>query len=81
MRKRMVEHYVYTDGLAAVSVFIEKKMEKTGPIIGINRMGAMHAFGKIVDGHQIIVVGEVPAKTVKMIGDSVQRRMQGKASN
>lgn len=73
VRKRMMEHFVYSDGLAAVSVFIEKLDENADPITGINRMGAIHAFGKVVDGYQIAVVGEVPSKTVSVIGESVAR--------
>lgn len=73
MRKRMVEHFVYSDGLAAVSIFIEKIDNDNSPIIGTNRMGAIHAYGKVVDGHQITVVGEVPSSTVSMIGESVSR--------
>jgi negative regulator of sigma E activity len=34
-------------------------------------MGAVHAFGKVVNGHQVTVVGEAPAITVDMIGESV----------
>lgn len=74
MSKRMMEHFVYSDGLAAVSLFIEKSSKGAKPFSGANRMGAVHAFGKIVDGYQITVVGEVPAKTVGMIGDSVSRK-------
>jgi len=74
LRKRMVEHFVYSDGLAAVSVFIEKLSSKDEkPISGISHMGSIHAFGKVVDGYQITVVGEVPSKTVGMLGKSVTR--------
>ena len=73
MRHNPVEHLVYSDGLAAVSVFIEKiENDPKGNIHGINRMGAVHTYGKVVDGHQVTVVGEVPATTVNMIGESVQ---------
>lgn len=74
IREKMVEHYVYTDGLAAVSVFIEMVGDNTQPQInGLNRMGAVHAFGHTQDGYQITVVGEVPPATVDMIGMSVTR--------
>ena len=43
------------------------------PVRGLNRMGAIHAFSNVVDAHQITVVGEVPAKTVSVIGMSVNR--------
>lgn len=67
-----VEHLVYTDGLAAVSVFIEKVDKGTrSVIVGGSTMGAVHAFGNVVNDHQIIVVGEVPATTVELIARSV----------
>jgi sigma-E factor negative regulatory protein RseB len=37
-----------------------------------NRIGAVHAYGKIVNQHQITVVGEVPATTIDMIGQSIK---------
>jgi sigma-E factor negative regulatory protein RseB len=72
MRNKTAEHFVYSDGLAAVSVFIEKREKdaKIG-ILGPSRMGAVNAFGTHVNGHQVTVVGEVPAKTVALIGNSV----------
>lgn len=72
MRARVVEHYVYSDGLASVSVFVEA-IEKGSSIRinGINKMGAVHAFGREMNGHQITVVGEVPSQTVDLIGMSV----------
>ncbi|MHB8534659.1 MAG: MucB/RseB C-terminal domain-containing protein [Sulfuricaulis sp.] len=72
MRKQPVEHLVYTDGLAAVSVFIEKQDKGAKPfMLGPSRMGALHAMGTRVDDYQITAVGEVPAQTVSLIGGSV----------
>jgi sigma-E factor negative regulatory protein RseB len=72
MREKPVEHLVYTDGLATVSVFIEKQEKEAKPImLGPRHMGAVHAHGAHVDDFQITVVGEVPAETVSMIGESV----------
>lgn len=77
MRSKMMEHYVYSDGLASVSVFVEDIDENAASRIrGINKMGAVHAFGREIDGHQITVVGEVPARTVDLIGMSVQAKNQ-----
>lgn len=72
-REQPVQHLVYSDGLSAVSVFVERLGEdaKAAPA-GTNRMGAINAFVKVVDNHQITVVGEVPAVTVDMIGQSVK---------
>lgn len=72
MRKRPVEHLVYTDGLAAVSVFVEKHGEGDKPfMLGPSRMGAVNALGSRVDGYQVMTVGEVPAETIVMIGGSI----------
>lgn len=71
-RRQPVEHLVYSDGLAVVSVFIEPVDDAThGALSGLTHMGAVHAFGKIVEGHQITVLGEAPAMAVDMIGASV----------
>jgi len=73
-RKQPVEHLVYSDGLAVVSVFIEQtgNGDESNALSGLTHMGAVHAFGKVVDGHQVTVVGEAPALTVDMIGGSVR---------
>jgi len=72
MRKQPVEHLVYTDGLAAVSVFIEKHEKGVKPFMqGPSRMGAVHAMSAQSGDYQITTVGEVPAATVAFIGGSV----------
>lgn len=71
-----VEHMVFTDGLSSVSVFIEKSHEANEVFEGVSHMGAVHAYGTMVAGHQITVVGEVPKAAVMIIGDSVQYHPQ-----
>ncbi len=68
--KRPVEHLVLTDGLASVSVFIEE-FDELEKFEGLSRRGAVNAYGRVVDGHQITVVGEAPAATVELVGLSV----------
>lgn len=68
----LVEHWLYSDGLATVSVYIEKKGEH--PFNGWSRKGAVSVFGRTLHGYQIIVIGAVPPKTVRRIGASVQAR-------
>lgn len=72
--KKPVEHLVYSDGLAAVSVFVEKLDTTDDVVPGTSQMGAVNAFGTQVDGHYVTTVGEVPAVTVSQIGGSVTRR-------
>lgn len=74
---RPVEHLVFSDGLASVSVFIEPAGQRAERLSGLSHMGAVHAFGRSLDGHGIIVVGEVPAETVKLIAEGVQAAGDG----
>lgn len=67
-----VEHLVFSDGLATVSVYIEPQGETD--LSGASSMGAVNALGLRQGAHQITVVGEVPRLTVERIGGSVQRR-------
>lgn len=66
-----VEHFVFTDGLATMSVYIEKAMSEK-LFEGGTQMGAIHAFGTNIDGFQVTAVGEVPAETVKRFALSVK---------
>lgn len=62
-----VEHLIYSDGLASVSVFIESD-SSAEHFDGVSSMGAVNAFGATQGGHRLTVVGEVPAATVSLIG-------------
>jgi sigma-E factor negative regulatory protein RseB len=68
------EHMVYSDGLATVSVYVETGAAGEDAFTGSSSMGAMNAFGVVVDGYQVTVVGEVPAVTVEMMAASVTAR-------
>ena len=69
----LVEHLIYTDGLATVSAYIESGVG-AGPLTGSSNMGALSAYG-VSKGHYFItVVGEVPAVTVKTIASSIARQ-------
>ena len=69
--KHSVTQMVYTDGLASLSVFVEALAEDE-PLEGLSAMGAMNAFGRVVSGFQVTVVGEVPAGTVEAVALSVR---------
>lgn len=68
---RMFEHLVYSDGLAAVSVYIETRADGPGAEPVIERHGTTHAYSRSLDDVVVTVVGDVPALTVRTIGDSV----------
>lgn len=66
-----VQHMVVSDGFAAVSVFIIKPRELNRVHEGRSRHGAINAFSRGFNDHQITVLGEVPNATVEMIGTSI----------
>ena len=65
------EHLVYSDGLAAVSVYIEP--DRGGMDLGLRRMGTAHAYIRALGPLRITTLGEVPRVTVQAIGDAVAR--------
>ena len=66
-----VQHMILTDGFASVSIFITRPMEPTAFFKGTTQSGALNAFARNLNGYQITVVGEMPAETVRMIGQSM----------
>lgn len=70
-----VQHLVYSDGLASVSVFIEPTDPASEPMRGLSKVGAAFVFTRALDGHQVIAVGEVPPETVEAIATSVTKQM------
>ena len=70
--QQVFEHLVYSDGLAAVSVYIESADPNAqDQKIGTSRLGTTHAYSCVTDGVFITVVGDVPAITVQFIGNAV----------
>ena len=65
-----VTHMVYSDGMAAVSIFVESISGRT-VTEGLSRQGAINIYRRIVGDNVITVLGEAPADTVMQIGDSV----------
>jgi sigma-E factor negative regulatory protein RseB len=74
-----VDHLVFTDGFASVSVFVERQPAPSGPppVPESATVGSSSAFSTVVDGHKITAVGEVPPATVRFIAS--QLKAQGSA--
>jgi sigma-E factor negative regulatory protein RseB len=70
-------HFVLSDGLATVSVYVATAGEVSEAFEGYTRSGATHAVARPVAGRQVTVVGEVPKKTVEWIADSARFRAPG----
>jgi sigma-E factor negative regulatory protein RseB len=79
-------HLVYSDGLATVSVFVEEPQSPApaaavpdapapladAPMEGLARVGSGYAFTTVIQGHQVVAIGQVPARTVESIAHSVK---------
>jgi sigma-E factor negative regulatory protein RseB len=70
--KEPVIHMVFSDGLAGISVFIEKIDELAHFHSGLTGQGAVHVYNRVVGDSLVTVVGEVPARTVIQVADSVR---------
>jgi sigma-E factor negative regulatory protein RseB len=72
---RPASQVVYSDGLAAVSVFIESLEGRPEPVrTGLASMGAIHIYTREVANHMVTVVGEAPAASVQRIANAVEYR-------
>lgn len=69
-----VDHLVFSDGLASVSVFVETHVLTPAgqTVVESAHVGSSYAFSTVVDGHKVTAVGEAPAATVRFIADSVK---------
>lgn len=71
--ERRVAHLVYSDGLVAVSVFVESVGGARHPI-GLSTQGGINVYIRQVDENLVTVLGEAPAVTIRQIANSVARR-------
>ena len=72
-RPEPVAHIVYSDGLTAISVFVER----IGPVprtVGPAQQGGVNIYIRPVDDCVVTVLGEVPGVTVRQMAHSVSRR-------
>ena len=68
-------HVVFSDGLAAISVFIEPLGSGAErPQHGLFSAGAINVYKRIANEHLLVVLGEVPARTLKVLGDGIEPR-------
>jgi len=67
-----VSQLVFSDGLSAISVFIEPADADEDDNEGITSRGAVNLYHKVVDKHLYNVVGEVPPRAVMQVLDSIR---------
>lgn len=67
-----VEHLLFSDGFSSVSVYIDQA--QNGVALDDRTVGATNVYTRKLEGVLITVMGEVPLKTVRMIGDGIGYR-------
>lgn len=70
-RPGMVSHLVYSDGISAVSVFVEAINPDRKLVPGVTQQGAIHVYTRTQGASVVTVLGEAPAVTVLRIGNSL----------
>jgi sigma-E factor negative regulatory protein RseB len=70
-RTTQVQQLIFSDGLASVSLFVEPMVKGMQPRVGKKSMGSTNVYAHVLNGYQLVVVGEVPAQTVEQIAQQV----------
>lgn len=73
-KRETVAHLVFSDGLVAISVFVEPLSAVPGSASGSLRQGGLNVHSLKLDDNLVTVLGEAPAATVRQIAQSVERR-------
>ena len=71
-------HLVYSDGLAAISVFVEPKAREL-MAKPLTSQGSVHIYKRAHGDHIVTVLGEAPAKTIMQIANSMEHRNSSSA--
>ncbi|MCX7896596.1 MAG: MucB/RseB C-terminal domain-containing protein [Rhodocyclaceae bacterium] len=69
---REMLHWIYSDGMSSFSVFISPLGgEEAGSETSPTTMGAISIARRVVQGHQVVVMGEVPPATIQKAIDNI----------
>lgn len=69
---RAVLHWVFSDGLAALSVFISPLQPQAEPADKeVRTLGAISIINRVIDGHQVVVMGDVPPRAVRQFAAGI----------
>ena len=67
---RPVTHILFSDGVASVSVFIDR--EAQSPDTTRSTVGKSNAYSTVVDDYRVTAIGDVPERTVEQIASSMR---------
>lgn len=68
-----MSHLVFSDGLAAISVFIEPGVKQDRKPT-LRHQGAVHIYTRPLSGYTVTVLGETPARTVMQLAGSLEQK-------
>jgi sigma-E factor negative regulatory protein RseB len=69
-----VRHVVMSDGLAAISVFIEPDTPANQTPLGAARQGVVGLYSRQISGYRVTAMGEAPLESLRLIANSVEYR-------
>lgn len=69
-----VTHLVFSDGLAVLSMFVERVDPQVQNLRGLSAEGVIGIYAREVDGHTVTTLGEVPNMALIETGNSVKRK-------
>ena len=70
-------HLVLSDGLATVSVFVERPRAGEPVQEGQSTVGSAYAMSLVVGGQRVTAIGEVPPDTVRLIAAAIESASAG----
>jgi sigma-E factor negative regulatory protein RseB len=73
-KSKPVTQMVFSDGLGAVSLFIEPIPEGQKPIVGLSTEGSVGIYARLIDDTKVTTVGEAPASALIATGNSVRKK-------
>lgn len=69
--RELVDHMLVSDGLSAISIFTSRSTAGETSFEGLSHRGAVNAYGRVIAGDHVTVVGEAPAAAMRLIGDGL----------
>ena len=67
-------HMVFSDGLAAISVFVEPYRREDGSYLGPMKHGAVNVFKRRIAGYIVTALGEVPPHSLQRMVEGVEQK-------
>jgi sigma-E factor negative regulatory protein RseB len=78
-KRDAISQIVFSDGLSAVSVFIESQA-KPSTTPSLSHQGAVNIYTRAHGAHVVTVLGEAPPATLMKIADSLEQKPAASAS-